>query len=132
MYYLARLQRLPYLGFIMVALLWGFALVPTVSAFQCAAPPPAVPVCTPAVVPLAPVCQPSPLFPPAPPLVAPVIVCPEPVVCGPIIVPEVPPLPAWTVPYRRRGVVRAPLQSADAGVAPPVRYPPRGIRPMSQ
>gem|GEM_PF-2996094 len=132
MYNLARSRRYARLCFVVGALLWSLAPALTASAFQCAAPPPAVPVCNPAVVPLAAVCHPSPLFPPAPPLVAPVIVCPEPVSCGPIIVPEYPPMPVWPRPHRGHGALRAPVQSADAGIAPPGLPPRRGIRPMSQ
>lgn len=107
-----------------------------VPAFQCApAPmsaPPAVPVCDAPIVPLAPVCHPSPLFPPAPPIVAPVIVCPEPVVCGPILLPEPAPLPAWQKPYPRKKASRASLQTSNPRETRPVRYVPAGNPPMSQ
>ncbi len=56
---------------------------PPADAYQCGPTnmclPALVPVCPPPVVPMAPCCDPSPLFPPAPPLVAPVIVQPAPV-----------------------------------------------------
>jgi len=122
--------------FALAALVWCLGPVAPASAFPCAAPapcaPPAVPVCSPAVVPLAPVCSPSPLFPPPPPLVAPVIVCPQPVFCGPVIMPEFPPPQAWRPPYRRSGTVRSPGQSTDAGTALPPLPPRRVSRPMSR
>ncbi len=63
-------------------------LVPSESAaFQCGPAnmclPALVPGCDAPVVPLAPCCEPSPLYPPAPPIVAPVIVAPAPIACAP-------------------------------------------------
>ncbi len=77
---------------------------PVADAFQCGSTnicPPATPVCQPPVVPLAPCCEPSPVFPPGPPLVAPVILQPVPVAC----VPAAPP------PFCSAVAPSAPMQS---------------------
>ncbi len=63
-------------------------------AFQCGpanvCPPALTPGCNPPIVPMAPCCEPSPLYPPAPPIVAPVIVAPAPLACAPAYPPPFP------------------------------------------
>ena len=80
---------------------------PVAHAFQCGptniCPPALTPVCQPPVVPLAPCCEPSPVFPPGPPLVAPVIVQPVPVAF----------VPAGPPPF-----------SSSVGPPPPMRNKP--------
>jgi hypothetical protein len=65
-----------------------------VEAFQCGPAniglPALVPGCDPPIVPMAPCCEPSPLYPPAPPIVAPVIVAPAPLACAPSYPPPFP------------------------------------------
>ena len=62
-----------------------------VEAFQCGPAnvclPALMPGCDSPIVPIAPCCEPTPLYPPAPPLVAPVIIAPAPLASAPICPP---------------------------------------------
>jgi len=65
-----------------------------IEAFQCGPAnvclPALVPGCDSPIVPIAPCCEPTPLYPPAPPLVAPVIIAPAPLASAPSCPPPFP------------------------------------------
>jgi hypothetical protein len=81
-------------------------------AFQCGpvTAPPMVPVCNRLIVPLAPCCQPSPLFPPPPPIDAPVIVLPEPI--------------PYEACYPQASLATSPLPFSLSDPRQPVAVPP--------
>ena len=88
-----------------------------IEAFQCGPAnvclPALMPGCDSPIVPIAPCCEPTPLYPPAPPVVAPVIIAPAPLAFAPELPSPVPGLRRLIRPGRARFAHQIDFLEAD-------------------